>query len=83
MSTWKQTGTAERDLGKFVRQGTVITVDVTSKPLATTVEGRYGKRRMYIVETKEFGAVYVSPLQAIRIADLIGDLKSGSVVVTL
>lgn len=80
---WKKLGVEEKKMAKFVTAGTSLSVDVEAGARETTVEGRYGKRKMFIIETKEFGAVYITPLRAIRLSDEVGDLTIGWMVITL
>ena len=78
--SWKTTGKKERDLAKFVKAGTTISINMAVAPKATTVKGKFGEQRMYVVETKEFGLVYMRPLKIAMVAELIGDLTTGYLV---
>lgn len=82
-TVWQKTGEEQRALAKFLARDIHVTVNLEAAPHPTTVEGKYGKRKMYIIDTKEYGATYVTPLQLIRICELAGDLKKGFVAVTL
>jgi len=67
---------------KFLRKGTKILVKPTS-PIKKQVEGRYGPRDMYIVETVENGLVFVSPMQLVAIAKAFDGKYESAVTVEL
>lgn len=66
---WNSIAERERQTAKFLRKGTRVTLLPTA-PQETTIEGKYGKRRMFIVDTVEFGLVYVSPVQFLAISQV-------------
>lgn len=75
--SWKSRADKERATPKFLKAGTFITidfdVDLTYNP---KVAGNFGDRPMYIIETKEFGKVFITPRQLIHIQDVAkGDFK--------
>lgn len=75
--SWKQRADKERETAKFLKAGTIITVDfdkdLTYNP---KVRGKFGDRPMYIIETKEYGLVFISPIQLLHIQDVAkGDFK--------
>lgn len=67
---------------KFLKRGIKILVEPT-EPKECTVEGRYGERGMYIVETKEHGLVYISPMQLVKIVDAFAGKYESAVTVEL
>jgi hypothetical protein len=74
--SWKATEEKERDKPKFLKAGNTVTVDLAKEPIRATVDGKFGKREMYIIETVEYGNVYVSPVQLLHIAATAkGDFK--------
>ena len=69
--TWKETQTEIFQKAKFLKQGTSVRVVAATLPKEVTIEGKYGKRPMYIIETMEYGLVYVSPLQMAKIVEYL------------
>lgn len=79
--SWKVIAEKEFETPKFLKKGTMITVVLATEPARATVDGKFGKRAMYIIETKEFGKVYVSNTQLLHIADVAkGDFKGNLTV---
>lgn len=70
---WSSIAKKEKDTAKFLRKGTVIMVDPNYTPVKTTVAGRFGERDMYIVNTLEYGLIFVSPIQLMHIVDVAKD----------
>jgi len=66
-TSWKETSQKVLETPKFLKRGTKVLV-LPTEPLHTEVKGRYGQREMYIIETKEKGFIYVSPMQIVAIA---------------
>lgn len=66
-TTWKTTSDGILETPKFLKRGTHVTVKPTP-PEETEIEGNYGKRTVYIIDTTEFGLIYVAPLQVVKIA---------------
>lgn len=66
--TWKQIADKERATPKFVAKGRKLRIDPMVEPTEEMVEGKYGKRRMLIVESVEMGRVYVTPAKFCEIA---------------
>lgn len=56
---------------KFVKRGNGITVLPEIEPIKTEVDGRYGKREMYVIETAELGKVYITGIQLVQIDRLL------------
>ena len=81
--TWIGQAEKIRKLAKFIKKGTMIHVDLRVEPSRTTVEGRFGKREMYIVYTSDFGNVYVTPIQFLHICELAKGDFSGVMVAEL
>lgn len=77
MSGFQKLGKKERAAPKFLKQGTEISVIIEQAPKETTVTGRWGPRKMFIVGTKEYGDIYVSSQSFCRISEGIGDLTTG------
>lgn len=79
--SWKASADKEFEKPKFLKKGTMVTIVFATEPTRTQVDGKFGKREMYIVETKEYGKVYVSPIQLLHIADVAKeDFKSNMTV---
>jgi len=55
----------------------------TTNPMKKQVEGRFGPREMYIVETVENGLVFVSPMQLVAIARAFDGKYDSAVTVEL
>jgi hypothetical protein len=74
--SWKATEEKEREKPKFLKQGSMVTVDLSKEPIQANVDGKFGKREMYIIDTNEYGNVYVSIAQLLHIASVAkGDFK--------
>jgi hypothetical protein len=67
---------------KFVKQGTKLRVR-PQVPKDVEVEGRFGKRKMYIIDTQDFGLVYVTPLQFLHICEVFNGDYSQPVTVEI
>jgi hypothetical protein len=80
---WKERVEKERKTPKFVKAGTMVLVDPKTIPQEIQVEGKFGKRKMFIVDTKDVGLVYVTPLQMMHINDVFNENYSEPVTVTL
>lgn len=75
--SWKSKADKERETPKFLKAKTMITVDF-DEDLAYNpkVAGKYGERPMYIIQTVEYGKIYITPIQLLNIQDLAkGDFK--------
>lgn len=69
---WEKTYNKEMSTAKFLKAGTRVTIDPKAgDPLETTIDGKYGKRRMFIIATTSHGLVYVSPVQFMNIANAL------------
>lgn len=80
---WRETAKKELETAKYLKKGTKVIVDAKIVPRETTVEGRYGKRKMYIVNTMDYGLIYVSQIQLVHIADVLEGSKFHNVTVEL
>jgi len=60
-SKWKQMIDEEWETPKFLRKGTNVTIDMTHEPKLTEREGKFGRRKLYVVWTLEYGNVLVTP----------------------
>jgi hypothetical protein len=79
---WKNSSDQIKSTPKFIRKGLTVLVYPTEYS-KTTVKGKWGDREVYIVETKEYGKIYVSPLQFVKISDMFNEDYSSAVTVTL
>jgi hypothetical protein len=79
-TTWDEAAKI-RNTPKFVKTGKTIIVEVSPPPeYAPEVDGKFGKRPMYIVVTKEYGKIYVTPLKFMEIAEKFhGDFSKGGI----
>lgn len=82
MSTWNKRANKERETPKFLQKGTKVLV-LPTEPTEALVEGKFGKQRMYIIQTKEYGAVYVSAKQFIHIDQVFDSNYNSAVTVEL
>lgn len=85
-TTWQKTLEAEKTQAKWLRQGTRVSVQLDVEPRSTSVPSGFGDkkpRKVYLVETSEYGTIYVSPIQMIAICDAAGNLTRGQVVINL
>jgi len=79
MTKWQKYNKEERETVKFLKTGTEIEVLIDFEPkFDPAVKGKYGDRPMYIINTKEYGLIYVSPRQFIKIAESIADKTVGT-----
>ena len=61
---------------KFLKRGTKVMIEPDA-PIEKEVDGKYGTRTMYMVNTREYGLVFVSALQLVAIAKAFnGDYSS-------
>jgi len=67
---------------KFLRKGTKVIVE-TDAPEECEIKGQYGKRKMFIIRTKNYGLIYVSQLQLVAIADAFHEDYSSAITVEL
>lgn len=74
MSNWPKAGKTERNKPKWIKRGTKVLVDAKVPPKAVKVTGKYGEREVYIIETKEYGQVYVNNMQIIHISQVLEDV---------
>jgi len=68
---------------KFLSRGTKVLIMPKTIPHPMEVEGRFGKRPVYIVESKEHGLIYVSPLQLVKIVETFDGNYESPVTVEL
>jgi len=68
---------------KFLSRGTKVLIMPKTIPHPMEVEGRFGKRPVYIVESKEHGLIYVSPLQLVKIVEAFNGNYESAVTVEL
>lgn len=52
---------------KWIKKGTKVIIDAKTTPKETTTEGQYGKRSAFIINTIDFGLIYVNPMQLVTI----------------
>lgn len=64
---WEKASKNVLETPKFLKAGTKVLINPETIPHPIEVEGRYGKRPVYVVESKEHGLIYVSPLQLVKI----------------
>lgn len=70
-TTWIKMASNVLETAKFVRAGTKIDVIPSVVPMETTVEGRYGKRKMFVINTENYGYIYVTGLQLVKVAEAL------------
>lgn len=68
-NTWNKSQESIKKKGKFAKKG-MITIILPTEPYKESVEGKYGKRDMYVVESKEYGKLYVNDFQFLHICDV-------------
>lgn len=54
---------------KFLKRGTLVIVDAQTQPFQMEVEGHYGKRQMYVINTCDKGLIFVSATTFVHIVD--------------
>lgn len=80
-TTWEKRRKEILETPKFLAKGTKVIIFPKTVPHPIEVEGRFGKRPMYVVESKEYGLIYVSPLQLVKIVEAFdGNFESGMTV---
>jgi len=78
--TWTKSQDAIRAKGKFPRKGMKCVI-LPTEPYTEEVDGKFGKRKMYVVESKEYGKLYVNEYQFLHITEVFnGDYSSGVTV---
>ena len=55
---------------KWLKKGSMVSIDLRIEPSRTTVKGRFGDRDVYIAYSTEFGNIYVTPIQLLHICEL-------------
>lgn len=75
--SWKLRADKERETPKFLKHGTMVTIDFDAELIyKPKVQGKFGERPMYIITTKEYGQIFISPIQLLHIQDVAkGDFK--------
>jgi len=68
---WDKTRNEVLTTAKWLKRGTLILVDAKQEPMETTIDGQWGKRNVYIIGTTDYGLIYVTPVQLVRIAKLL------------
>jgi len=77
---WIKASKGVMDTPKFLKRGTKVMV-TPDAPIEQEVDGKYGKRKMFIINTKEYGLVFVSQLQLVAIAQTFdGNFESAITV---
>lgn len=56
---------------KWLKRETKVIVIASAEPVKRSIEGRYGPREVYMVDTVDYGLIYVSPLQLVKIVDAL------------
>jgi len=59
---WRQKAQNFKDAPKFLPKAKQIQIYPATPPIETEIDGKWGKRKMYIVDSN-IGLVYVSPMQ--------------------
>ena len=72
-----------KETPKFLRKETMVIVDASFSPKDTTVEGKFGKRKMNIINTTDYGLIYISDTQLMKIVDSLRAANFENVTVTL
>jgi hypothetical protein len=80
---WNSRAQKERLKPKFLKKGTLVTVDAKTAPQSEMVDGKFGKREMWKVETVEYGMIHVSAIQMIHINEVFKGNYSEPVTVEL
>lgn len=79
-SFWDTTAEKEKNVPKWPPKGKMLIV-LPTDPIETMVDGKFGKQKAYILETREIGQIYVNPQTLIRIAEMFkGNYTSGITV---
>ena len=63
---WHQNATAFKLQPKFVKRGNSITIYPEKPPVAVEVDGKWGPRHMYIVDS-DVGLIYITEMQLLQI----------------
>lgn len=80
---WIKTKEQILTTAKWIKRGTKVIVVAGSEPKETTVEGQFGKRSVYMIETRNYGLIYVNPLQLIEIVQALEMAEFQNVTVEL
>lgn len=80
---WTKTAEKEKATAKFLKAGTLVVLDPSVAPREEMVEGKFGKRKMFVVQTKDFGAIYLSPTQLMKANDAFNGDYTSALTVTL
>lgn len=65
---WNKQATKERDKAKFLPRNKTIRIYPDKEPLTVSVDGKWGKREMYVLNTS-IGLVYFTPVQFIEVTE--------------
>jgi len=69
MKEWAEITDKERSEPKFLARGTKVMVNGKVAPIESVSTGRYGQRKVYILMTQDYGRIFVSPTQLIKISE--------------
>ena len=70
LNAWHKNAGTFKVNPKHLRKGVQVTVYPETEPKECEIDGRWGKRQMYVVETN-LGASYISPQQLYAIDTLL------------
>jgi hypothetical protein len=80
---WKTKADAIFETAKFLQHGTKVDVDLGIAPITTTVDGKFGKRKLHIIRTTDAGLVYVNDMQLLHIVQMANGNFKGILTVEL
>jgi hypothetical protein len=80
LNQWDKIANKEKAAPKWPPKGKMLIV-LPIDPVETMADGKFGKQKAYILETREIGSIYVNPQTLIRIVEMFkGDYSSGITV---
>jgi hypothetical protein len=82
-TAWKDRTAKEKSTPKFLKAGTLVMVDPKVAPQQQQVEGKFGKRAMWIIQTKDYGLVYITPVQMIKLGEVLETNDNYNDIVTV
>ena len=67
---WHQNATAYKLQPKFIKLGKQVTIYPEKEPIAAEVDGKWGPRHMYIIDSN-VGLIYITEMQMLEIDQLL------------
>lgn len=68
---WTRGKQEVRNKPKWLKLGTLVIIKPAIAPQEIEIDGKWGPRKVWVLATKEYGLIYVTPLQYVKIAEVV------------